>query len=149
MQSVSSRIWTRATITITPRAPLHYIYIHIYLYLYIVIQFQEFLFNTNNLPAIIWFLIKLATVVEGDPEAPLSIATTPRCREGRYPFPWIAPLYPWYVPSIAECQARRYQVQFLNSLVWRDLGLNPGPPDHWRTLYPQARWFLVNDNNPS
>ena len=24
-------------------------------------------------------------------------------RERRYSFPWIAPLYPWYVPYIAEC----------------------------------------------
>ena len=32
----------------------------------------------------------LATVVEGDPKAPLSIATTPRCREGHYSIPWIA-----------------------------------------------------------
>ena len=28
-----------------------------------------------------------------------SIATTLRCRGGRYSFPWIAPIYPWYVPS--------------------------------------------------
>ena len=34
------------------------------------------------------------TIVEGDPKAPFSIATTPRCRGGRYSIPWIAPLYP-------------------------------------------------------
>ena len=28
------------------------------------------------------------TVVEGDPKAPFSIATTPRCRGGCYSFPW-------------------------------------------------------------
>ena len=77
----------------------------------------------------------LTTVVEGDQKASFSIATTPRCRGGRYSFHWIATLYPWYVPFIAECKARRYQVPFLKSLVWRDLGLNPGLPDHWRTLY--------------
>ena len=38
--------------------------------------------------------VELATVVEGDQKAPFSIATTPRCRGGRYSFPWIAPLYP-------------------------------------------------------
>ena len=38
--------------------------------------------------------VKLATLVEGDQKAPFSIATTPRCRGGRYSFPWIAPLYP-------------------------------------------------------
>ena len=37
---------------------------------------------------------KLATVVEGDPKAPFSIPITPSCREGRYSFPWVAPLYP-------------------------------------------------------
>ena len=47
--------------------------------------------------------VKLATVVEGDQKAPFSIATTPRCRGGCYSFPWIAPLYPSYVPYIAEC----------------------------------------------
>ena len=47
---------------------------------------------------------KLATAVEvGGQKAPFSIATTPRCREGRYSFLWIASLYPWYVPYIAEC----------------------------------------------
>ena len=47
--------------------------------------------------------LKLATIVEGDPKAPFSIATTPRCRGGRYSIPWIAPLYPWTVPYNAEC----------------------------------------------
>ena len=46
---------------------------------------------------------KLATVVESDQKDPFSIATTPRCRGGRYSFPWIAPLHPWYVAYIAEC----------------------------------------------
>ena len=40
------------------------------------------------------YLNKLATIVEGDPKAPFSIATTPRCRGGRNSIPWIAPLYP-------------------------------------------------------
>ena len=47
--------------------------------------------------------VKLASVVEGDLKATFSIATTPRCREGRYSFPLIAPLYPRYVPYIAGC----------------------------------------------
>ena len=38
--------------------------------------------------------LKLTTLVEGDPKAPFSIATTPRCRGGRYSIPRIAPLYP-------------------------------------------------------
>ena len=86
---------------------------------------------------------KLATVVEDDQKVPFSIATTPRCRGWGYSFPWIAPLYPWYVPYIAECQARRYQGPFLKYLVWHDLGLNPGLPDHWRTLYPLDQWAAL------
>ena len=31
--------------------------------------------------------VKLATVVEGDPKFPFSIAITPRCRRGRYSSP--------------------------------------------------------------
>ena len=38
--------------------------------------------------------VKLATIVENDPKAPFSIVTTPRCKEGRYAFTWIASLYP-------------------------------------------------------
>ena len=34
------------------------------------------------------------TVVEGDPKAPFSIATAPKCDGGGCSFPWIAPLYP-------------------------------------------------------
>ena len=33
--------------------------------------------------------LKLATIVEGDPKAPLLIATTPMCRGGCYSFPRI------------------------------------------------------------
>ena len=47
-------------------------------------------------------MLLLATVVEGDQKAPFSIATTPRCWGGRYSLHWIAPLYPWYVPYVAE-----------------------------------------------
>ena len=36
--------------------------------------------------------VKLATVVEGNPNVPLSIATTLRCKGGHYFFPWIVPL---------------------------------------------------------
>ena len=45
-------------------------------------------------------LSKLATVVEGDPKAPFSVAATHMCRGGRYSFFSIAPLYPWYLPWV-------------------------------------------------
>ena len=40
------------------------------------------------------YKVKLVTVVGGDPKAPFSIATTPKCRGGCYFFPWIISLYP-------------------------------------------------------
>ena len=87
-----------------------------------------------------WFLSKVGNRSQGRPEGSFSKATTPRCKGGRYSFPWISSLYPWYLPNIAECQARTYQVPFLKYLVWHDLGLNLGLPDHWRTLYPQSQY---------
>ena len=41
------------------------------------------------MPNPIYIYSKLATIVEGDPKAPFSIATTPRCRGGRYSIPRI------------------------------------------------------------
>ena len=108
----------------------------------VILCFESLSFLSPSLYIYIYIykLVKLATVVEGDQKTPFSIATTPRCRGGCYSFPWIAPLYPWHVPYIAECLARRYQVAFLKSLVWLDPGLNSGHPDHWRTLYPLGQW---------
>ena len=37
------------------------------------------------------------------PEGSFPMATTPRYREEHYSIPWIAPLYPWYLPYSAEC----------------------------------------------
>ena len=39
------------------------------------------------------YIVKLATVVVVDSKAPFSLATGPRCKEERYSFLWIAPLY--------------------------------------------------------
>ena len=94
--------------------------LHSYIYIYIYIYKEK---------------VKLATLVEGDPKAPFSIATTQRCRGGRYSIPRIAPLYLWSIPRNAECLAKWHQVPFFESLVWLYLGLNPGLPGHWWTLY--------------
>ena len=42
--------------------------------------------------ACVYKLVYCPTVVEGDPKAPFSIATTLRCRGGHYSFLSIAPL---------------------------------------------------------
>ena len=54
----------------------------------------HFLFSKPKNFSELLYIVKLATVVEGDQKAAFSIATTPRCRGERYSFPWIAPLYP-------------------------------------------------------
>ena len=74
------------------------------------------------------YKVKLMTVVKGDLKAPFPIATTLRCWTQCYSFPWIAPLFPWYVSYIAEYWARRHQVSFFDSFVWLDLGLNRKSP---------------------
>ena len=57
-------------------------------------SFSSYSINTYKLSCL---RIKLlATVVEGNQMAPFSIASTLRCRRGRYSFLWIAPLYPSY-----------------------------------------------------
>ena len=68
----------------------------------------------------------LATIVEGDPKAPFSIAITPRYRGRCYSFHWIAPLYPWSIPynsvlskeasgTIFESDMTRPEVEFRSS----------------------------------
>ena len=71
--------------------------ISIYLSIYVCVCLSIYL------SIYIYSKVKLATIVEGDSKAPFSIATTPRCRGGRYSIPRIAPLYPWTVPYNAEC----------------------------------------------
>ena len=46
--------------------------------------------------------VKLATLVEDDPKAPFSVATSPRCMGGRHYIPWIVLLYSWSLPYSAE-----------------------------------------------
>ena len=55
---------------------------------FVVQQISEWKYN----------LVKLATLVEGNPKALFSIATTPKCRGGRYSISWINPLYPKNLP---------------------------------------------------
>ena len=75
--------------------------------LYIYIKFIWFgLFGFYDISTIVGYLMpnlvytyisKVGVWSRGGP-----IATTPRCRGGRYSFPGIAPLYPWYIAYIAE-----------------------------------------------
>ena len=88
--------------------------------------------------------VKLATLVEGDPKAPFLIATTPRCRRRALfhsldcsTLPLILTLKCWVLSKAASST-------IFESLVWLDLGLNPGLPDHWRTLYSLANGPVIS-----
>ena len=59
--------------TLLPKHFVHILHTHTHTHIYIYIYTIEF--------------NKLATIIEGDPKAPFSIATTPRCRGRRYIFP--------------------------------------------------------------
>ena len=64
-----------------------YIYIYIY-YIYIYIIYIYVCVCVCVCVCVVWVLwhikkvVKLGTLVEGDPKAPFSIATTPRCGGG-------------------------------------------------------------------
>ena len=78
----------------------------------------------------------MATLVKGDPKAPFSIATTPT-RSGRcYSISWITPpftLDPNLIMLSAYQRGIKYHfLSFWFDSTWR---LNPGLPDHQRTLY--------------
>ena len=60
---------------------------------------------------------KLATIVEGDVKVPFSRATSPRCKGGRYFFPWIPPLYPWFLQCWVSSKAASSTI-FLS--LWYD-----------------------------
>ena len=84
--------------------------------------------NNNNININI---VKLATVVEGHPKAPFSIATTPRWRGGHYSFPWIAPIHP-YLKMLRRCP-RGVMVKAMNcGIVVREFVLQSRYYVHFR-----------------
>ena len=58
-----------------------------------------------------------------------------------YYSPRMAPFYPWFFILIVLSAK---QVSFFESLVWLDLGLNPGLPDHWWKLYSFGNGTKLN-----
>ena len=81
----------------------------------------------------------MATVVECDHKALFSIATTPRCRGGRYSFPWIAPLplmhtlYCWVLSK--EVSSTIFKV-----IGMMRAGIERRPPYHLRTINTLGQW---------
>ena len=57
--------------------------------------------------------ISSPTFVEGDPKAPFSIATSPKCGGRALPLTLKCSTYPWSISYNAESWANRHQVPFL------------------------------------
>ena len=66
-----------------------------------------------------------------------SIATTLKCSGGCFSFPWIAPLYPWYVPYNDECYARKFWEIKHSGLPLRELWA-----ELLRIMWPLVMWLL-------
>ena len=60
----------------------------------------------------------LATIVEGNPKAPFSIATTPRCRGGRYSFPGL--LYFTLDPYLIMLSVKQGGIKYHFLSLWYD-----------------------------
>ena len=87
--------------------------------------------------------VKLVTLVKGDPKNPFSIASTHRCRGGHNSISLTVPFYPWSTLIMLSVKQR---IPCFESLVWLDLGLNPGLEDHWQTFYwpsKNEKYFLT------
>ena len=62
--------------------------------------------------------VKLATIVEGNPKAPFSIATTPMCRGGCYSFPGL--LYFTLDPYLIMLSVKQGGIKYHFLSLWYD-----------------------------
>ena len=62
--------------------------------------------------------VKLANIVEGNPKAPFSIATTPRCMGGRYSFPGL--LYFTLDPYLIMLSVKQGGIKYHFLSLWYD-----------------------------
>ena len=65
-----------------------------------------------------WCKQKLATIVEGNPKAPFSIATIPRCRGGRYSF--LGLLYFTLDPYLIMLSVKQGGIKYHFLRLWYD-----------------------------
>ena len=97
---------------------------------------------------------KLATIVEGDPKAPFSIATTLRCRGGRYSFPWIAPLFHGLLHfSLDMCliilSVNQGSIKYYFLCLWYNFRIeprSPGPLVNILNVMPVSSFPIVERN---
>ena len=128
----------------------YYIYIYIYILWKLGMQILLLLSVIKDWYIYIYIyidniklVVKLATVVEGDLKAPFSIAITSRCRGGRYSFPGLLHFTLDAYLIMLSVKQGSIKYHFFESLVWLDLGLNPGLLDNWWTLYSLGQFGLM------
>ena len=90
--------------------------------------FNKTCWNNNLLP--IYIEVKLMTIVEGDPEAPFSVATTPKCRVGRYSFPGLL-----HLPLIRTLQCWVLSKKASSIIFDRPVG--------WAVIDPATKWSMA------
>ena len=110
-----------------------YIYIYIYIYIYVTRAHIK---------------VKLATLVEGDPKAPFSIATQSRCRKGRYSIPWIAPLYLYQEMLCVKQGGIKYQFLTFGMTRSRIEPQSPGPLANTLLIRPIACYVYAMGISP-
>ena len=101
-----AKVYVRTSLTFFFRFPGHNFKLRVFFNLWLVGFLAHYFLMSYFMPkSLLTFSLQLHKCgKEGDLKAPFSIATTPRCRGGkRYSFPWITPLYPWFLPYSAEC----------------------------------------------
>ena len=92
----------------------------------------------------------LAILVEGDPKAPFSIATKPRCGGGRNSNSWFTPLYCWSLPynhhhhlvlvaRISLTLSRHFSLSFI--ALGRSSGQHP--------VFSHSCWMYVRAGRPA
>ena len=86
--------------------------------------------------------VKLAIIVEGDPKAPFSVATTPKCRVGRYSFHWIAPLTPNTLLTMLSVKQ-----EASSTIFWvfgmSQPGIDPRSLGSWKTTFMYLHLIIM------
>ena len=79
-------------------------------------------------------------LIEGEPKAPFSIATTPRCRGGRYFIPSVAPLYPYLIMLSVKQGGIKYHFWVFGMTRLRIEPRSSGPLANTLLIRPMARY---------
>ena len=89
--------------------------------------------------------VKLATIVESDPKAPLSIATSPRCKGGRYSFPWLLhfTLDPYLIMlSVKQGGIKYHFLSLWYDSTWDWTQVSRAIGEHWLTARPMSGTYI-------